>query len=389
MDFDPLKPDTLLQHYGEEEKLHGAVIPPIFQNSLFVFPTYDEFLEAYHKTPQGPPYHYSRLGNPTLDLVERKLAKLEGAEAAKVFGGGMGAIFVAIMSCVESGAHVVAADTCYSPVRVLLAEYLARFGVRATFVDGRCHEDVLDAVTPETKLIYLESPSSFVFRLQDLETIARGAREKGVPTVVDNTWATPLFQNPLALGIDLVVHSGTKYLSGHSDVTAGVVCGSQERIDRMVRNEINYCGNLLSPFGAWLLLRGLRTLKVRLKAHEAAANELAGWLEDRPEVERVFHLGLPTHPQRGLFRKQMRGSSGLFSFQPKDQSPEKIKRFVDSLELFGIGVSWGGFESLVMPMEVKPMDWPEARYLVRFHVGLEDVDDLKVDVERAFAKSGL
>ncbi|HZH99432.1 MAG TPA: aminotransferase class I/II-fold pyridoxal phosphate-dependent enzyme, partial [Fimbriimonadaceae bacterium] len=306
--------DTLLQHFGEEEKILGAVTPPIFQNSLFVFDEYEGFLETMLENPGGPPHHYSRFSNPTVEVVEKKIALLERAEECKVFGSGMAAISCAMLSCLQAGSHVVAVDTCYQPVRKFLDLYLPKFGVRVTYVDGTSTEELLDEIRPETSCIYLESPSSLVFRLQDLEAIARVAREKGITTICDNSYASPLYQNPLEFGIDLVVHSATKYLAGHSDITAGVVCGSAERIDGILRNELQFFGSIIAPFPAWLLLRGLRTLKRRLKQHELSGNRLAAWLRTRPEVERVHHVSFEDHPQRDLYLKQMRGSGGLLSF---------------------------------------------------------------------------
>lgn len=380
-----LRLDTLLQHFAEEDKPHGAVVPPIFQNSLFLFKDCDELWSALENPSIEAPYLYSRLTNPTLEIVERKIAMLEGMEAAKVFGGGMAAISVGVLSAVESGAHAVVVDTCYGPTRMLFEEFLSRFGVSATFVDGRCHEDVIDNIRPETRLIYLESPSSVVFRLQDLERIGAAAKEKGVTTICDNTCATPLFQSPARYGIDMVVHSASKYLSGHSDITAGVLCCNRDRMKGLLCGEVGILASTMAPFPAWLLLRGLRTLPIRMKAHQESGNAIAGFLEDRPEVERVFHAGLPSHPQKELFARQMRGSSSLLSFIPKIQDREYVRRFVNSLRIFGIGVSWGGFESLVVPLQFQPIDWPEPRWVIRFHVGLEDSADLMEDMGQAFA----
>jgi cystathionine beta-lyase len=377
---------TLLAHYGEEETVKGAVISPIFQNSTFVFNTSDELLKAMSQAPAGPPYHYSRVGNPTVEIAEKKIAKLEGTDGCRVFGSGMAAITVAIMSCVEAGAHVVLVDTCYGPTKALLRDYLARFGVTLTLVSGTCTEEILDAIQPNTKLVFLESPSSLLFRLQDVETITKACREKGISTAIDNTYCTPLYFQPARLGVDLVCHSATKYLAGHSDITAGAVCGSKERIDRITRNELSLFGSVLHPFSAWLLTRGLRTLKVRLRQHEETANEIASWLQERPEVTRVHHIGLPSHPQYELFRRTMKGSTGLFSFEPKVQDGERVKAFADRLKLFGRGVSWGGFESLVIALPVHPIDYRESRWIVRLFCGLEDAEDLIRDIEEALVE---
>jgi cystathionine beta-lyase len=380
---------TLLQHFAEEEKPHGAVVPPLYQNSLFVFDDCESFLIAHQQKPEGPPHHYSRLSNPTVEIIERKIAMLEGCEAAKAFGTGMAAISAAVMSCAEGGAHFVVVDTCYNVVKRLIDGYLSRFGVSATYVDGTCHEEIIDSIRPETKGIYLESPTSVFFKLQDLERIGKAAREKGVTTMIDNTYSTPLYQQPAKYGIDIVLHSASKYLGGHSDILGGMVCGSRERINKMVREEIYLIGGIMSPFTAWLLNRGMRTLALRLKAHEESANQVAAWLEDREEVEKVFHVGLPSHPQWPLFRKQMSGSAGLFSFEPKNQDPEWTRRFVDALQLFKIAVSWGGFESLVVPLHMSCRQEAEPRYVIRLFCGLEDVPDMIADLDRAFAAANV
>jgi cystathionine beta-lyase/cystathionine gamma-synthase len=387
MDWFELGRETLLQHFAEEQKIEGAIVPPLFQNSLFCFESMDEFEDVYNNKPGGPPDHYSRFSNPSLRVVERKLAELEGTDTCKMLSSGMGAITMAVMSCIEQGSHVVALDTCYYPVRTLLADYLSNYGVTVTWVDGMCPESVIDAFRPETSLVYLESPSSLLFRLQDLETIAGEARRRGIKSIADNTYATPLYQNPAKYGIDIVCHSATKYLGGHSDVMAGALCCSHEHMERLVRKELGYFGSALSPFGAWLILRGMRTLSLRVQRHEQTANEVAAWLQDRPEVDRVHHLGLQSHPQRSLIQKQMKGSGGLFSFEPANQNRDWVRRFVDSLKLFQIGVSWGGFESLVVPLRCQPMNYPEERWIVRLFNGLEEPKDLIADLEQALAKA--
>ncbi|CAN5507162.1 bifunctional L-alanine/L-glutamate racemase [soil metagenome] len=381
----PLPPDaglgTRLAHLGEEDRPNGAVVGPIFQNSLFTFDTVAELMDAMIREPNGPRHHYSRISNPTLEVAERKIADLEGAEACKVLGCGMAAITNAIFSTVQAGSHIILPDTAYYPARVFVDKYLGRFGITHTLVTGTCPDEIFDAIRPETSLIYLESPSSALFRMQDVPAITKVAREKGITTVIDNTYATPIFFNPLALGVDMVCHSATKYMGGHSDVTAGAVCASRERIERMVRDEIMLFGNVLHPFPAWLLTRGLRTLELRVKRHEATANEVAAWLEDQPEIARVHHISLPSYPQRDLYQKMFRGSGGLFSFEPKEQSKEKVYAFCDALTLFQRGISWGGHEALVVPLPVQPIDYSEPRWIVRLYCGLEEPRDLMGDLQ--------
>jgi cystathionine beta-lyase len=378
-------PETLLQHFAEEEKFHGAVVPPIFQNSLFAFDTFEEFYAAWSETPEGPPAHYSRIGNPTLSVVEKKLAMLEHTEAAKVMNSGMAAISAAVFSVIEAGAHVVAVQSCYGPSRTLFSEYLPKFNVEVTYVDGCDPNEFIDAIRPNTKLVYLESPSSAVFKLQDLETIARACKARGIATICDNSYATPLYQNPADFGVDIVVHTASKYLGGHSDITGGVICTTRDRIAQMVKpsGEIPLFGGVMAPFPAWLMLRGMRTLGLRVKHHEETANQVARWLETRPEVERVLHVSLPSFPQKELYAKQMRGSGGLLSFLPKVQDRDRILAFINSLKIFQIGVSWGGFESLALPIPFPPMAGPDDPIVIRIYCGLEDVEDLIRDIEGA------
>ena len=383
---DSLGPATRLVHLGEETTIEGAVVPPIFQNSTFVFDTVQELFGAIADVPAGPPFSYSKSGNPSLNLAERKIADLEGVDACKLVGGGMAALSLTILAHTAAGAHVVLPDTAYFPVRALLDGLLARFGVTHTLVDGRNKEDFLDAIRPETTLVYLEAPSSIMMRMQDVEAVTAEARGKGIATMFDNTYNTPLHFNPARHGVDVVCHSVTKYMGGHSDLMAGAICTDAARMDRFVRTELNAFG-AAAPFVAWLVTRGLRTLTLRMKRHEATANALAAWLETRPEVARVHHVGLPSYPQKNLVDRLLKGTGGLFSLELADPSLATAQCFANALKLFGRGVSWGGHESLVVAMSVKTIDAPEGRAVVRLYCGLEEPDDLRRDLERALAIS--
>lgn len=374
--------DTLLQHLGEEVKVRHAVVQPLFQNSLFLYDTWQEFRQGADNQLNDQCF-YSRVGNPTLDLAEKKIAALEGTDRCKLVGSGMAAISTAILACVKQNDHVVTIDTVYGPVRDFLTNYLARFGITVSYVDGTCVEEIFDAVQDNTSLIYLESPSSMVFHLQDLKAIGAFAKQRGIATVIDNTYSTPLLQQPAKFGIDFVVHSASKYLGGHSDVIAGAVCCSHENMARITPAEVALLGNILAPFPAWLIIRGMRTLSVRLRHHEKTANEVAGWLTEQPWVGKVNHISLPSHPQYALYRSQMSGSGGLFSFEPADPSEEKAIQFVNALENFGIGVSWGGFESLVVQAEIKYGPENKPHRVIRMFTGLEDVNDLIADIANA------
>ena len=392
--------DTLCAHWAEDRtRFHGAVVPPIFQNSLFTYADCDARMRMWESlgkqkeqqtetgwTPSEI-FDYTRVSNPTTEITEAKIAALEGGEKARCFGSGMAAISAAILSCVKSGDHVIAVETIYGPTRQFLSDYLPRFGIETTYVDGRDTGDFARAIRPSTTLIYLESPSTFVFHQQDLSAVATLAKAHGISTICDNSWASPIFQNPLKHGIDLVLHSATKYLGGHSDVVAGVVAGSAARIDALVMQEGCLLGAVLDPFAAWLLLRGLRTLPIRMERHQQTTVKIAQWLRDHPKIAHVFYPGLPDAPQANITACQLRGTSGLLTITLKDRSKEATFRFVDALHYFSLGCSWGGFESLVMPLTLPSQFFGEEgevhRWIVRLHIGLEGFEDIQRDLSRA------
>lgn len=379
--------ETLCAHAGEEPSRYlGAPVPPIYQNSLFASPNVEAFLNRGARHPEA--YDYSRVANPTTDVLEAKLAALEGTEAARCFASGMAAVSAAILHCVRAGDHLVAPDTVYGPTRKLLSEYLPRYGVSTTYVRGTDPQQFADVLQPNTRLIYLESPSSLVFELQDLAAVAALARERGIATAVDNSWASPYFQNPASFGIDLIIHSATKYLGGHSDLVAGVVLGSHERMRELGAWEGQLLGGMLDPFAAWLMLRGVRTLPVRMDRHQRSACALAQYLEAHPKVARVYYPGLASHPQHQLARQQMRGTSGLLSLQLVEPGLEPVRRVVDSLQYFGIGVSWGGFESLAIPVMLPGPHAADPAWGIRLHIGLETLDNLQADLDAALHVTG-
>jgi len=373
---EPLSFEEICVRWGEDpERYLGAVVPPIFQNSLFTAPN----VEA--RSCKSGRYIYTRESNPTTDILSAKIAALEGAEDARCFASGMAAISAALMSQLRSGDHVVCVRHVYYPARVLLQDYLSRFGVETTFVRGDKVEDFEQALRPNTRVFYLESPTSINLWLQPLEEVCALARAHGITTIIDNTWATPLFQRPMRLGVDIVVHSASKYLGGHSDVIAGVVCASRQHIESIHR-EMTLIGGILDPFAAWLIVRGLRTLPTRLHQHQENALKVAQWLTQHPAVHRVLYPGLPSHPQHGLARRQMSGFSGLFSFTLKRNSRAAAVSVVDALRMFHIGASWGGYESLVLPMLIEDYDG-EQRWGLRVHIGLEPPERLIADLEQA------
>ncbi|WP_457630889.1 trans-sulfuration enzyme family protein [Oceanithermus sp.] len=376
MDWQELLHDPPLSGFGE-------VAPPIFQNSLFAFETVAEFEEAMNRG--GRPV-YTRITNPTVMTLERKIAELEGAEAAVAFSSGNAAMAALLFSLLQAGDRVVAATPVYAGTYGLLTGMLPKLGVSTELIDGKDTEALLAAL-PGARILLLESPTSYTFELQDLEPLTAAAREAGVLSVIDNTYGAGVYLRPLEHGVDVVVHSATKYISGHSDVVAGVVAGPAE-VMRQVRGQgLVFLGAKLAPFEAWLLVRGLRTLELRLARHQDSALEVARFLESHPRVRRVLHPGLESYPQRELARKYLRGTGGIFSFELADG--DAARKLADGLELFRIGVSWGGHESLVLPLAAQPRvvssySFPEG--LVRVFVGLEPAPALIADLEQALAR---
>jgi cystathionine beta-lyase/cystathionine gamma-synthase len=371
-------PEDICAHLGDDyARFEGAIVPPIFQDSLFVCPT------AVNGVTQQTNV-YTRVSNPTTEIAERKIAALEGGDGALCFSSGMGAISSAIMHCVSANCHVILLDTAYGCTLDFIKNYLhAKFNVEYTLVHGDSIDELKAAVRPNTKMIYLESPSSFVFRMQDLEAVAALAHEHGILTVIDNTYATPLHQQPLKHGIDIVCHTASKYMGGHSDIVAGVLVANREIIGSIQGRERSLLGSNMDPHQAWLLTRGLRTLPVRMKAHAASARKVVEFLESNPKIKKVFYPGSDTYDQKELFDKYMTGMNGLISFVPNGNA-EQMRAFQQSLHCFQNGCSWGGFESLCVMIggndDTRAAGQPDN--LIRIHVGLENVDTLIADLKQ-------
>jgi len=366
----------------DEGNAFEAVVPPIVQTSLFTFSNYDDMIASYRGEKVRP--IYTRGLNPTVRMFEEMLAKLEGAEDALGFASGMAAISSTVLSFVAPGDRIVAVRHVYPDAFRLFGTILKKMKVEVTYVDGKDEEAVAKAL-PGAKLFYMESPTSWVMDAHDVGALAALAKKHGIVSVIDNSWASPIFQQPLKLGVDLVLHSASKYLGGHSDVVAGVVAGSKELIARIKAEAYPYLGGKLSPFDAWLLIRGLRTLPIRMKAHEAAGMEIARRLQAHPRVEQVCHPGLANRLPTGL-----NGTSGLFSFIFREGVD--IRAFADRLKLFKLGVSWGGHESLIVPGEVvlQQKAQPNSAQAfgiharsVRLHIGLEGTEALWSDLDAA------
>jgi cystathionine beta-lyase len=377
----------ILTHLGEDrEKYFNAVSPPIIQSSNFAFPSLEQFRKDV--TDELENHIYTRGNNPTVEILRKKLAALEGAEDALVVSSGAGATAMAMLANLKQGDHVICVKNPYSWTKNLLLNFLPRFGVSHTFVDGTDVANIEAAIQPNTTFLYLESPNTMTFELQDLRACTELAKRHGIVTMIDNSNCTPLYQRPIEYGIDIVMHTGTKYLNGHSDVVNGVICGSKEMIRKIFQTEIMTLGNIVSPHDAWLIIRGLRTLELRVKRSYESATQLAHWLESHPKVERVLFPFLPSFPQFELAQKQMTGCGGLITIFLKTDSMERVEAFFNRLKRFLFAVSWGGHESLLVPMaafyDVAGRENPPYPFtLVRLYIGLEDPDWLMEDLAQA------
>jgi len=381
----------ILNHLGEDrETYRGAVSPPIFQSSIFAFPTVDAFRESFRD--EFTRTTYTRGNNPTVEILRKKVAALEGAEECLMFASGAGAVSAAVMASVSAGDHVVCVQRPYSWTRAVIRDQLGRFGVTHSFIDGTDIANIENALTPATRLIVLESPNSMTFEMQDLAAVAQLARARGIRTLCDNSYATPLNQSPIALGIDMVAHSATKYLNGHSDVVAGALCGSQKIMREVFRGPFMTFGAVLSPHDAWLMIRGLRTLPIRMQRVAQTAQQVLAFVESHSRVERVYYPTAASNPQFKLAQEQMRGASGLITLQLRVDDVAGVERFCDALQRFLMTVSWGGYESLLFPVcAVHPATAPIASggslplNLVRLSIGLEEPDVLIADLQQALA----
>ena len=387
-----IKDSTILNH-DDYDDVHGAVIPPLYQNSLFTFKSWDDIDRAFDNKYES--YIYSRLLNPTVKVVEDKLAALCGGEKSKLCASGIAAISSAILHCVKSGDHIVTIKSIYGPTNTFINKYLkTKFNISSSFVDGKDTKQIESAIKDNTSLIFLESPSSLTFELQDLKAISEMAKSKGIKTIIDNTWASPIFQKPLKLGIDIEVHSVSKYICGHSDVVAGLIISNRETMDEIISQEHELLGAKMAPFEAWLILRSLRTLPIRMQTHMSHALDIVNHLKHNTKVVQVHYPGLKDFPQYDLAQKQMTGSSGLLSFELNTEDIHKIKAFIETLKMFKLGVSWGGHDSLVYApiisysKELSPEQFKAFGItpgMIRISVGLEDVEDLKNDLDNALS----
>jgi cystathionine beta-lyase len=379
-----LKPDTVLTHAGRDPGANrGYVNTPVYRGSTIVFPTLDALEDP------TPRYDYGRTGNPSSAAVEDIVTELEGAAGTLLAPSGLSAISLALMTVLKAGDELLVSDSAYQPTRRVSDGVLSRFGVAVRYYDPRLGARIADLFTDKTRAIFAESPGSLTFEVQDLPAIAAAARPRGIAVVVDNSWATPLFYRPLALGADIVVHAGTKMFVGHSDTMIGTASATPRWMKALKDTHLRL-GLCASPDDCFITARGLRTLGVRMREHSAHSTEIAAWLEKQPGVARVIHPALLSHPDHAIWKRDFTGAGSVFSIELEPKTRPALAAMVDHLELFGMGWSWGGYESLALPIHPEKArsatKWSAAGPMLRLHIGLEAVEDIKADLAAGLAR---
>ena len=381
----PFRRDTLLTHTGgTPEDRHGAVNPPVYRASTILFPTVAEWEASRVHSRRFDVLRYGQLGTPTTFALEEAIATLEGGYRAMLLPSGLAAATTALLALLRSGDHLLMTDSAYQPTRHFAKVILARYGITTTFYDPCVGADIASLMRPETRVVFVESPGSITFDVQDIPAIAAVAHARGAVVVMDNTWATPYFFPGMQLGVDVSVIAATKYIGGHADVMLGTIT-TTEALYEPVRSMVAELGYCVSPDDAFLGLRGLRTLGLRLERHQRSTLQVAEWLQSRPEVQRVMYPALPSDPGHAIWKRDFMGASGLFGVVLHPVPKAAVDAMLNSLHLFGMGASFGGFESLAIPMDSTRLRHltgsSDTRY-IRFHVGLEDPADLIADLEQ-------
>lgn len=382
-DPEPLEPATVLVTAGRDPfAQHGFVNTPIYRGSTVLYRNTQDFLKRAAR------YTYGTKGTPTTESLEIAWTELTGAAGTVLVPSGLAAISIALMSCLRAGDHLLVPDSVYRPTRNFCESILKRFGVETTYYDPLLGADIARLFKPNTRAVFTEAPGSLTFEMQDIPAIAAAAHARDAIVLMDNTWATPLFFSAHAHGVDIAIDAGTKYLSGSSDLLLGLV-SANERCWRELRATFDATAFCAGPEDVFLALRGLRSMRVRLLHQQESGLAVARWLAERPEVARVLHPALESDPGHAIWKRDFTGASSLFSVMLKPMPDAAAHAFINTLTLFGIGASWGGFESLAIPFDCAPFRtataWKPSGPTIRFHIGLEDVGDLIADLERGFA----
>lgn len=380
-----MKRDTRLVHAGRNPEQHeGTVNPPIHRASTILYPTVEAF-ERRTERKYGDSGSYGIYGTPITFALRESLAELSGGARSLVTSSGLSAITQALAAFLGRGDHLLVPDSAYGPTRTFCTSTLNRFGIEATFYDPTIGGDIAGLIRPNTRVVYTESPGSHTFEVQDVPAIAAAAHARGATVFFDNTWGTPLNFRAFDHGVDVEIQAATKYLAGHSDLMMGVITARTEALFRRLKDGIDEFGDCVAPDLCYETLRGLRTLAVRMRRHEESALEVARWLAARPEVVRVLHPALPGDSGHALWRRDFTGSSSLFGVLLRTESHDAVAAMLESLQLFKIGASFGGFESLILPAQLRGnrtvRPWSERGTLLRLHVGLEAPEDLVADLE--------
>lgn len=385
-----MKEDTTITSVGRDPKNnHGVVNPPVYHASTIIHETVADLEYARaHRWEKGV-YSYGRHGTPTHGALEEAVAALEGGERAVCMASGLAAINAAILAFVEAGDHVLMVDSVYGPSRRFCDAFLGRFGVETTYYDPLVGAGIANLMRDNTRVVFVESPGSLTFEVQDIPAIATEAHKTGAAVIMDNTWGAGLFFKPFTHGVDVSVQAATKYIVGHSDVMMGTITTTEEHW-RRVRQSAADLGANSGPDDVYLALRGFRTIAVRLRQHQETGLALARWLQQRPEVQRVLHPGLPEDPGHELWKRDFTGACGLFGVVLRDSPKKAVDALLDGMEHYGMGASWGGFESLILhtnPGSIRTATiWDPGGPTIRIHAGLEDPEDLIADLERGLER---
>jgi cystathionine beta-lyase len=387
-----MREETVIVHSGRRpEQFRGAVNTPVFHASTILSETVEEFRRKRRERVEGVPgTYYGRLGTPTVETFQDAIAALEGGYRCLVYPSGLAACAGALLAFLSAGDHVLMSDSVYEPTRKLAQSFLKRFGVETTFFDPLVGRAIESLIRANTRVVYLESPGSLTFEVQDVPAIAEAARRRSVTVIMDNTWGTPLYFKPFAHGVDVSVQAATKYIVGHADAMLGTVTSTREAWPRL-RSSTHELGQTAGPDDIYLGTRGFRTLAVRLRQHWESGIALAEWIVRQPEVERVLHPALPGDPGHALWKRDFTGACGLFGVVLKEGVTDRaLCAMIDGMELYGIGASWGAFESLMMPFDPgesrSATRWPHRGPCFRVHAGLENVEDLIADLEAGFKR---
>ena len=386
-----MKDETKLVHLGRGQKsFEGTVNMPVYRASTILSPDVDSYIHRFDGEKAFTDITYGARGTHNARALAEAVAALEGGDGTLVTASGLSAITVTLGALLESGDHILVTDSVYGPTRTFSNNVLKRYGITPQFYDPGIGAGIADLIQPNTRAVFLEAPGSLTFEMQDIPAITAITRERGVLSLMDNTWASPLFFRPFDHGVDISIQAGTKYIAGHSDLVIGMVSSTSESIHRSIVSHAHDLGDAPGPDDCYMALRGLRTLAVRLERQQASTLKVVNWLTAQPQVHRVLYPALTDDPGHGLWQRDFRGASSLFGLALHSVDEDAVKRCINSLAYFQIGSSWGGYESLIafnhMPVTREVVPWTEKPFLLRLHIGLEDPDDLIEDLSQALSR---